>query len=99
MARFWADLAYAVRQGTGTPRPLGGGDEYRYHNYRTYVVWYGMELYYRYMVHVIVWYDTPIWYETIYCDMVWLAQLWSPWCCRYATWRALRYAVTISVRC
>ncbi|CAM9813376.1 unnamed protein product [Laminaria digitata] len=29
VARFWADLAYAARQGTGTPRPLGGGDEYR----------------------------------------------------------------------
>ena len=30
VARFWADLAYAARQGTGTPRPIGGGDEYRY---------------------------------------------------------------------
>lgn len=29
VARFWADLAYASRQGTGTPRPIGGGDEYR----------------------------------------------------------------------
>lgn len=38
VARFWADLAYAARQGTGTPRPIGGGDEYRYRIYR---MWYG----------------------------------------------------------
>lgn len=42
VARFWADLAYTARQGTGTPRPLGGGDEYRYGTTR---IWYGMVLY------------------------------------------------------
>lgn len=29
LARFWADLAFAARQGAGASRPLGGGDEYR----------------------------------------------------------------------
>ncbi|CAM9636731.1 unnamed protein product [Scytosiphon promiscuus] len=29
LARFWADLAFAARQGVGASRPLGGGDDYR----------------------------------------------------------------------
>lgn len=29
VARFWAELACAARQGTIATRPLGGGDEYR----------------------------------------------------------------------
>lgn len=29
VARFWAELASAARQGTLATRPLGGGDEYR----------------------------------------------------------------------
>ncbi|CAM9125223.1 unnamed protein product [Hapterophycus canaliculatus] len=29
LARFWADLAFAARQGAGVSRSLGGGDEYR----------------------------------------------------------------------
>lgn len=30
LARFWADLAFAARQGAGASRPMGGGDEYRW---------------------------------------------------------------------
>lgn len=30
VARFWAELAYAARQGMGSTRPIGGGDEYRW---------------------------------------------------------------------
>lgn len=29
VAKFWAELASAARQGTISARPLGGGDEYR----------------------------------------------------------------------
>lgn len=29
VAKFWAELASAARQGTIAARPLGGGDEYR----------------------------------------------------------------------
>lgn len=29
VARFWAELAYAARQGSGATRPIGGSDHYR----------------------------------------------------------------------